>query len=119
MLLMVFRPSWSTSIIMDGDFVTEVPRSLKRLTRLVIRGFYTFEHVILMDMLIRHPCMKEDDIIDLIKFERKQLRAILANLKNDRFIKVRLRMETGPDGKSSRQNYYYINYKVCILFPNS
>ncbi|KFM59413.1 General transcription factor IIE subunit 1, partial [Stegodyphus mimosarum] len=94
--------------------VTEVPTALKRLVRLVMRGFYNVEHVILMDMLIRNPCMKEDDLVELLKFERKQLRSVIAQLKNDRFVKVRLRMETGSDGKATRQNYYYINYKIFV-----
>ncbi|GIY19327.1 general transcription factor IIE subunit 1 [Caerostris darwini] len=94
--------------------VTEVPTSLKRLVRLVIRGFYNIEHAILMDMLIHNPCMKEDDLVELLKFERKQLRSVIAQLKNDRFVKVRLRMETGSDGKATRQNYYYINYKIFV-----
>lgn len=67
-----------------------------------------------MDMLIRNPCMKEDDLVELLKFERKQLRSVIAQLKNDRFVKVRLRMETGADGKATRQNYYYINYKIFV-----
>lgn len=99
---------------MDESFVTEVPSSLKRLVRMVMRGFYTIEHVIVIDMLIRNPCMKEDDLVELLQFERKQLRSVIAQLKNDRFVKVRLRMETGPDGKATRQNYYYINYKVFV-----
>lgn len=39
--------------------------------------------------------MKEDDICELLKFERKMLRARIATLKNDKFIQVRLKMETG------------------------
>ncbi|XP_054718081.1 general transcription factor IIE subunit 1-like [Uloborus diversus] len=94
--------------------VSEVPTALKRLVRLVMRGFYNVEHVIVMDMLIRNPCVKEDDLVELLKFERKQLRSVVAQLKNDRFVKVRLRMETGADGKATRQNYYYINYKIFV-----
>lgn len=99
---------------MENGVLTEVPGSLKQLARLVVRGFYSPEHVILIDMLVRNPCMKEDDLVDLLKFERKQLRSIIAQLKNDKFIKVRLRMETGPEGKATRQNYYFINYKVLV-----
>lgn len=97
-----------------GEVVTEVPSSLKKLVRLTIRGFYSVEHVIVVDMLIRNPCVKEDDLADLLKLEKKQLRAVVAQLKSDRFVKVRLRMETGSDGKATRQNYYYINYKVFV-----
>ncbi|XP_015913439.1 general transcription factor IIE subunit 1 [Parasteatoda tepidariorum] len=94
--------------------VTEVPTALKRLVRLVMRGFYSVEHAILMDMLIRNPCMKEDDLVELLRFDRKQLRTLIAQLKSDRFVKIRLRIETGADGKATRQNYYYINYKIFV-----
>jgi len=99
---------------MDGDVYTSIPDSLQRLARLVSRAFYSMEHVIVIDMLIRNPCMREEDICDLLKFERKQLRTVLAQLKNDKFIKVKLKMETGPDGKATRQNYYFINYKIFV-----
>lgn len=68
----------------------------------------------MMDMLIRKPCMREQDMTDLLKFDSKQLRAIIAQLKNDKMIKARLRMETGPDGKATRQNYHYINYRAFV-----
>lgn len=99
----------------DQQLVTEVPSSLKQLARLVARGFYTVEDALLIDMLVRNPCMKEDDICELLKFERKMLRSRIAGLKNDKFIQVRLRMETGPDGKAQKVNYYFINYKVDIV----
>ena len=64
--------------------------------------------------------MKEDDICELLKFERKMLRARISTLRNDKFIQVRLKMETGSDGKAQKVNYYFINYKVgnmvTILF---
>ncbi|XP_034824186.1 general transcription factor IIE subunit 1 isoform X2 [Maniola hyperantus] len=58
--------------------------------------------------------MKEDDICELLKFERKMLRARIATLKNDKFIQVRLKMETGADGKAQKVNYYFINYKTFV-----
>ena len=39
--------------------------------------------------------MKEDDLAELLKFEKKQLRSRIAILKNDKFLQVRLKMETG------------------------
>jgi transcription initiation factor TFIIE subunit alpha len=56
--------------------------------------------------------MKEDDIADLLKFERKMLRGRISTLRNDKFLQTRLKMET-VDGKSQKVNYFYINYKVC------
>lgn len=99
----------------DERLVTEVPSSLKQLARLVVRGFYSIEDSLMVDMLVRNPCMKEDDICELLRFERKMLRARIASLRADKFIQVRLRMETGPDGKAQKVNYYFINYKVWVL----
>ncbi|XP_053602959.1 general transcription factor IIE subunit 1 [Plodia interpunctella] len=98
----------------EERLVTEVPSSLKQLARLVVRGFYTIEDALIVDMLVRNPCMKEDDICELLKFERKMLRARISTLKNDKFIQVRLKMETGPDGKAQKVNYYFINYKTFV-----
>ncbi|XP_030347579.1 general transcription factor IIE subunit 1-like [Strigops habroptila] len=98
----------------EQNVITEVPAALKRLAKYIVRGFYGLEHSLALDLLIRYPCMKEDDLLQLLKYERKQLRAILNTLKADKFVKLRMRVETGPNGKSTRHNYYYINYKVLV-----
>ena len=49
--------------------LTEVPETLKRIVRYVIRGFYGIEEALIIDLLIHHPCIKEDDLIDLLKVE--------------------------------------------------
>lgn len=40
----------------NEEYVTEVPSSLKKLARLVVRGFYSVEDVLIIDMLVRFPC---------------------------------------------------------------
>ena len=100
---------------MEQEVLTEVPQSMKRLVRLVTRGFYSIEHALVIDMLVRNPCMKEDDMLELLKFDRKQLRAITNTLKNEKFIKVRMRVETDTEGKTTRHNFYFISY---IMFVN-
>ncbi|XP_074847931.1 general transcription factor IIE subunit 1-like [Carettochelys insculpta] len=98
----------------DQDVITEVPAALKRLAKYMVRGFYGVEYSLVLDILIRYPCVKEDDLLLLLKYERKQLRTVLNTLKADKFVKLRMRVETGPNGKSTRHNYYYINYKVLV-----
>lgn len=115
-----------------SELTYEIPSSLKQLARFVARGFYTLKDSLIIDMLVRNPCMKgkfvikfempksqlnyfvEDDIAELLKFEKKMLRAHLGLLKNDKFIQARLKMETAPDGKAHKINYYFINYKVFV-----
>ncbi|NXR50929.1 T2EA factor, partial [Hippolais icterina] len=93
---------------------SEVPAALKRLAKFIVRGFYGVECSLALDVLIRYPCVKEDDLLQLLKYERKQLRTVLNTLKADKLVKQRMRVETGPNGKSMRHNYYYINYKVLV-----
>lgn len=44
------------------EFVTEIPSSLKQLARLIVRGFYSIEDALVIDMLVRNPCLREEDI---------------------------------------------------------
>ncbi|ESO89184.1 hypothetical protein LOTGIDRAFT_106483 [Lottia gigantea] len=100
---------------MESDaLLTEVPEPLKRLTRLIVRGFYSQQHAIVIDLIVRVACIKEDDMIELLKFERKQLRALINTLKNDKFVKAQMRVETDSEGKTTRHNYYYVNYNVFV-----
>ncbi|NXK31816.1 T2EA factor, partial [Piprites chloris] len=94
--------------------ITEVPEALKRLAKYIVRGFYGVEYALALDILIHYSCVKEDDLLQLLKYERKQLRTVLNTLKADKLVKMRMRVETGPSGKSTRHNYYYINYKVLV-----
>jgi len=94
--------------------LTEVPSSLKQLSRLVVRGFYELEYSLIIDMLVKYPCLREDDLCALLKFDKKVLRAKLATLKSDRFLQVKMKIETGEDGKAVKVNCYFINYKIFV-----
>ena len=97
---------------MQAPLLTEVPSSLKQLARLVVRGFYDIEYSLIVDMLVRFACMREDDLCDLLRFDKKVLRSKLATLKTDKFLQLKLKIETGDDGKANRVNCYFINYKA-------
>ncbi|XP_029979838.1 general transcription factor IIE subunit 1 [Sphaeramia orbicularis] len=100
--------------MIEPELLTEVPAALKRLAKQVVRGFYGVEHGLALDVLIRNPCVREEDMLELLKFDRKQLRSVLNTLKGDKFVKCRMRVETAPDGKTTRHNYYFINYRVLV-----
>lgn len=98
----------------EPEVLTEVPDSLKRLVRYIGRGFYSLEHALVLDILVHHPCIKEDDMLELLLFERKQLRSLVNTLKMEKFIKSRMKMETDQAGHTSRHNYYFINYGTFV-----
>ena len=98
----------------SSQIITEIPSSLKQLARLVVRGFYDIEYSLIVDMLVRYHCMREDDLCDILKFDKKVLRAKLATLKSDKFLVVKLKIETGEDGKSLKMNCWFINYRIFV-----
>ncbi|KAF4086858.1 hypothetical protein AMELA_G00089130 [Ameiurus melas] len=101
-------------VMTEPEVLTEVPAALKRLAKQVVRGFYGIEHALALDVLIRNACVREEDMLELLKFDRKQLRSVLNTLKADKFVKCRMRVETAPDGKTTRHNYYFINYRLLV-----
>lgn len=99
---------------MDGELLTEVPQNLQTLVRLVVRGFYTTEDVLIIDMLVRNCCMSEEDLCDLLKFDRKMLRQRINTLRADKFIQARMKMVTLEDNKTQKEQYYFIDYKSFV-----
>lgn len=57
--------------MIELEILIEVLSNFKRLIRLVVRGFYSLEYVMIIDFLVRNFCMKEDDIVEIFRFERK------------------------------------------------
>lgn len=92
----------------------DIPKPLTRLIRLILGGFYNIEQKLVIDMLVRRRETKEDDLVEVLKFERKHLRSLIQQMKQDKFINVRLIMETDEEGKSTRRNYYSINYRMFV-----
>uniref|UniRef100_A0A2P2I7I8 General transcription factor IIE subunit 1-like n=1 Tax=Hirondellea gigas TaxID=1518452 RepID=A0A2P2I7I8_9CRUS len=99
---------------MDTEVLTEVPVDLQRLVQMVVRGFYTIEDMLVVDMLIRNICLSEENICDLLKFDRKMLRQRMNTLRADKLLQTKIKMITGEDGKAQREQYYFINYKSFV-----
>ena len=99
---------------MQTQFLSEIPSELKQLAKLVVRGFYDIEFSLIIDMLVRYHCMREDDLCDILKFDKKVLRGKLATLKADKFVVMKLKIETGEDGKAVKMNCWFINYKIFV-----
>ena len=85
-LLSAFLVCHQLSVMSEPEVLKEVPLSLKLLVRIIMRCFYGDEHAVVMDKLIHHPCIKEEDLLELLRFERKQLRAVITTLKNEKVL---------------------------------
>lgn len=108
------KPFWRELQSAKMSSLDDIPKPLTKLIRLIMRGFYNIEQKLVIDMLVRRRETKEDDLVEVLKFERKHLRSLIQQMRQDKFINVRLIMETDEDGKSTRRNYYSINYRMFV-----
>ena len=69
---------------------------------------------------MRNRCVKEEDILLLCKFEKKQFRAIINGLKNEKILLTKVRLEPTPncepDPETGKQQttkftYFHIDYR--------
>lgn len=91
-----------------------VPPELKLLIRTIMRTFYGFELYLCMDVLLVYPCIKEEDLAEILRLEAKLVHQHLVNLKKEKFVNERPIMETSGDGKQKSHSYYFINYKMMV-----
>ena len=93
----------------------DIPADLRLLIRIVMRTFYGFELYLVMEMLMLYPCIKEEDLADLLRLDLKTVQQHLKNLKKEKFLSEKFLMETSQDGnKQCKQNYFNINYKMMV-----
>lgn len=96
----------------DQEVLYSVPDAMQRLVRLTVRGFYGIEFGLAVDVLIRNACVKEEDIQNLLKFDKRHLRTILNTLKGDKILKSRNVTEIQQEtNKLSRHVCFFINYR--------
>lgn len=99
------------------DGLKEITQDMRQLIKMVANTFYRAEEALIIDILLKHPCIREDDLIELLKFDKKHVRASLETLRKDKLIKSITKgekEELGPGGGVLKFNHYFISYKVFI-----
>ncbi|KAK4161848.1 transcription initiation factor TFIIE-like protein [Cladorrhinum sp. PSN259] len=85
------------------------------LVRSVVRAFYTTNEILVVDALVTHSALRDDDLAYLMKMNLKDLHRLCAGLRDARFLVVFTRPEM-QEGKTRPINrtYYYIDYQQTI-----
>ncbi|KAJ1329199.1 transcription initiation factor TFIIE subunit alpha [Microdochium nivale] len=91
------------------------------LLRSVVRAFYRdkevydMRHILIVDALVLHSALRDDDLGYLMSMNLKDLHKICATLKEQRFIAQHVRPEIKEgQAKPSNRTYYYIDYREAI-----
>ncbi|KZZ99359.1 transcription factor spTFIIE alpha subunit [Moelleriella libera RCEF 2490] len=85
------------------------------LVKSVMRAFYTTREVLVIDALILHEALRDDDLAYLMAINTKDLHKICGKLREDRFLTVHTRSELREGNpRPTNRTWYYINYRHTI-----
>lgn len=87
----------------------------RTLVRAVVRAFYDTKHILVVDALVIHSALRDDDLAYLMNMNTKDLHKLCGRLKEDRFLTVHTRPEL-KEGQQRPVNrmYYFIDYRQTI-----
>lgn len=85
------------------------------LVRSVMRAFYSTQEILVVEALVTHSALRDDELAYLMKMNLKDLHRLCASLRDSRFLVVHTRPELQA-GKTRPINrtYYYIDYRQTI-----
>lgn len=87
--------------------------TIKNLIRFVARGFYSTSYILILDAVMVHSVLSEDDLIHLLSIKRKELRSLCNKLVDDRLISAHIQKEETNQRLITR-TYYYIHITEAI-----
>lgn len=87
----------------------------KTLVRSVARAFYETKHILIIDALVIHSTVADDDLAYLISMNIKDLRKLCQKLREDRLLIAHSRSELREgQQRPNNRTYYYIDYRQTI-----
>ncbi|KAK4694193.1 transcription initiation factor TFIIE subunit alpha, partial [Lecanoromycetidae sp. Uapishka_2] len=87
----------------------------KTLIRTVARGFYETKHVLVIDALMIHSAVVNEDLAYLLGMQQKDLRKLCGKLRDDRMLSVHARPEIREgQQRPVNKDYYYVDYHAAI-----
>ncbi|KAK9368712.1 TFIIE alpha subunit-domain-containing protein [Lipomyces kononenkoae] len=85
------------------------------LVQFVARSFYETRHIIILDAILRHNVVSDDDLPQMVGIQKKELHKLCSKLRDDRLLKVHTRSEP-KEGQQRpvQRTYYYIHYREAV-----
>ncbi|ODV92106.1 hypothetical protein CANCADRAFT_696 [Tortispora caseinolytica NRRL Y-17796] len=87
---------------------------IDRLLRAVVRMFYDTKHVLIMEAIIIHKVLTDDELAKLLGIQRKEIRLLCAKLREDRLLSEMVKKEEGTMHRPIQKTFYYIRYTHAV-----
>ncbi|SMN17751.1 similar to Saccharomyces cerevisiae YKL028W TFA1 TFIIE large subunit, involved in recruitment of RNA polymerase II to the promoter, activation of TFIIH, and promoter opening [Maudiozyma saulgeensis] len=91
-----------------------IDETVKSLLKFVVRGFYGGSYVLVIDAILFHSVLAEEDLKQLLSINKTELGPLIARLRSDRLISIHKQREYPPNNKSVERIYFYIKYPHAI-----
>ncbi|KAJ8100526.1 TFIIE alpha subunit-domain-containing protein [Lipomyces tetrasporus] len=88
---------------------------VKVLIQFVARSFYETRYIVILDAVLRHNVVSDDDLPQMVGIQKKELHKLCAKLRDDRLLKIHTRSEP-KEGQQRpvHRTYYYIHYREAV-----
>ncbi|ROT34790.1 hypothetical protein SODALDRAFT_318009 [Sodiomyces alkalinus F11] len=89
----------------------------KSLVRSVVRALYDIPNVLIIDALVIHSALKDEDLRFMLGMNTKEVHRLCGKLREDRFLGSYTRHEQSNNPEQKRlinKQYYYIDYRQAI-----
>lgn len=87
----------------------------KTLIRSVVRAFYDTPFILVIDALMVHSALHNEDLAHLLQMQNKELRKLCGKLKEDRLLSVHSRLEFREgQQRPINKDYYYVDFHATI-----
>lgn len=87
---------------------------VKNLLKFVVRGFYGGSYVLLLDAILFHSVLAEEDLKQLLGINKTDLGPLVARLRSDGLMSTHKQREYPPNSKSVERVYFYIKFPHSI-----
>ncbi|OAG30287.1 transcription initiation factor TFIIE subunit alpha [Nematocida sp. ERTm5] len=83
---------------------------IKRITRM----FYEPHHVVIMDIMLNHMVLSEDDLADKMKLLPREFNRLAVKLKDDKILSSVTTNDIKPDGMQTTKTTFSLNFAQII-----
>ncbi|GAV47069.1 hypothetical protein ZYGR_0E00830 [Zygosaccharomyces rouxii] len=87
---------------------------VKNLLKFVVRGFYGGSYILVLDAILFHSVLAEEDLKQLLGINKTDLGPLVARLRSDGLLSMHKQREYPPNSKSVERVYFYIKYPHAI-----
>ncbi|KAK9469889.1 TFIIE alpha subunit-domain-containing protein [Lipomyces arxii] len=88
---------------------------VKTLLQYVVRSFYDTRHVIVLDAILRHDVISDDDLPQMVGIQKKELHKICAKLRDDLLLSTHTRAEPREgQQRPAQKTYYFVQFGVAV-----